>query len=110
MLHLTGFIKRPQQHFGQNPLFPTSPDSDPVCAAQQEDGNKICTKTFVVNSICQEVWCGNVCTDQDGQQSANECDGGRDGRQQGMLGLLHQAARHGGFGKLRLLQQLQTNA
>lgn len=50
-----------------------------------------------------------VVTHQDGQQSADECDGGSDGGEDRVLKLLNQPARHGGSRKLRLLQQLQTN-
>ena len=51
-----------------------------------------------------------VLTHQDGEKSADESDGGRDGREDRVVDLLNQAARHGGSRKLRLVQQLQTNA
>lgn len=48
-------------------------------------------------------------THQDGQQRADERDGGRHGGKDRVLELLNQPARHGRQGKLRLLEQLQAN-
>lgn len=71
-----------------------------------KDEARRCHKREV--SLCSSARRVDV-THQDGQHSANEGDGGRDGGQDHVLELLNQAARHGGLRKICLLQQLQLH-